>query len=351
MPEPVRQQRYRQFFRVLIMAENSIDEKSAAQKRTALLALAADRGEKTGECLTPEAMAAFLDGTCSREEKELALKHISLCQRCYGEWMALVDLQLENGRGRRIKERRPYFLRPANLAAFAAAMAAMVSIGLFLDINPFSYRIDSEPAPPVATVQEESAAPPAAGDRAADMAAPPAPARSIEQPAPPQESPVSDDRAIAPATPGQDGASQPSARLKSASPSPADSRPAAAPPLPPETEQKAEERAGLAAPEEMREQAGIQSQIPPALPFRQWQQELTAVCRDLEGQAVDRTRLRRLFDQGKRNLTAWQQESPAPSANRSLRDQLLPLLEQARDEGQLLGHCREILSADDKTPE
>jgi hypothetical protein len=331
------------------MAENSIDKKTAAQKRTALLALAADRGEKTGECLTPEAMAAFLDGTCSREEKDLALKHISLCQRCYGEWMVLAELQLESGRTRRTRESRPYFLRPANLAAFAAVMAAVVSIGIFLDINPFSYRIDSEPAPPVATMQEESARLPAARDRTADQeAAPPAPARSKEQQlAPPRKSPVSENRTITPATPGQDAASQPSARLKSTAPAPAASRPAAAPPLPAKAERKAE----TAAPEEMREQAGIQRQISPALPFRQWRQELTAVCRGKESQAVDRILSRKLFDDGKRALPSWQQESPASSADRSLRELILPLLERARDEEHLLDHCREITSAVDKTSE
>ena len=333
------------------MAENSLDKKTAAQKRTALLALAADRSEKTGECLTPEAMASFLDGTCSREEKELVLKHISLCQRCYSEWMVLIDLQFESGRNRRIKERRPFFLRPASLAAFAAAMAAVVSIGIFLDINPFSYRIDSEPAPPVATMQKESARPPAAGDRTTDQATPPALTRPKGQPAPPQESQVGEDRAGQNEALEQDAADKASTRLKSASPSPAASRPAAAPPLPAETGEKAEEKTGPATPGNMREQAGIQSQVPPALPFRQWQQELTDVCRDKEGQAVDRTRLRKLFDEGKRSLTAWQQESPAPAAERSLRNQLLPLLEQARDEGQLLDHCREILSAEDKIPE
>ena len=48
------------------MTENQIRRKdSGAKTRAALLALAADSGEKTGECLTPEAMAAFLDNTCS----------------------------------------------------------------------------------------------------------------------------------------------------------------------------------------------------------------------------------------------------------------------------------------------
>lgn len=318
------------------MAEHSIDKKTAAQKRTALLALAADRGEKTGECLTPEAMAAFLDGTCSREEKDLALRHIGLCPRCYGEWMALINLQFESGLNRRQRESRPFFLRPANLAAFAAAMAAMVSIGLFLDINPFSYRIDSEPAPPVATMQEKSAAPPAAGNQAADQAAPPGPARPKEQPAPPRESQVAEDRAGQTEALKQDAAGQPSTKLKSA-----------APPLPAE----AEENAGSTTPQESREQAGMQSQTPLALPFQQWQQELTAVCHDMEGQAIDRTRFRSLFDEGKRALPVWQQESPATSAEQSLRKQILPLLEQASDEGQLLDHCREILSAGDRTPE
>jgi hypothetical protein len=329
------------------MAENSIDKKTAAQKRTALLALAADRGEKTGECLTPEAMAAFLDGTCSREEKDLALKHISLCQRCYGEWMALINLQFESGMNRRQRESRPFFLRPANLAAFAAAMAAMVSIGLFLDINPLSYRIDSEPAPPVATMQEKSATSTIAEDRAADQAAPPAPARPKEQPAPPRESRVAEDSAGQTEALKQDAAGQPSTRLKSADPAPAASRPAATPPLPAESGEKTE----AAPPAEMREQAGMQSQPPPALSFRQWQQELTAVCRDMEGQAVDRTRLRSLFAEGKRALPSWQQEPPATSAELSLRELILPLLEQAGDEGQLLDHCPEILSARDRTPE
>ena len=121
-------------------------------------------------------------------------------------------------------------------------MAAMVCIGLFLDINPFSYRIDSEPAPPVATMQKESAAPPAAGDRAADQAAPlPRPDRKSSRLR--RRKSVGEDRAGQNEAPEQDAADKASTRLKSDSPSPAASRPAAAPPLPPETEQKAEERA------------------------------------------------------------------------------------------------------------
>ena len=75
------------------------------------------------------------------------------------------------------------------------------------------------------------------------------------------------------------------------------------------------------------------------------------VRRGKEGQAVDQILCRKLFDEGKSALPSWQQDSPATSADRSLRELIFPPLEQTRNEEHLLDHCREILSAGGETPE
>lgn len=282
------------------MAEKRIDEISAARKRTALLALAADSGEKAGACLTPAAMAAFLDGSCSSEEKEAALRHIGLCQRCYGQWLTLVELQMENSRTYQKKERRPFFLRPANLAAIASAMAAMVCIGVFLDVNPFNYRIDRQTLPPVTTVKKKL---------------PMAPA-----PAPVVQNKMATDTAASPAPP----------QIQEK------------PPVPSPRTADAELAAGAAAPREMRLE-GLREQATPPGSFLQWRKELIAVCREKNPENLDRGHLDQLFREGKRRMPTWRHE-PWPSADRPLQLLLLGVLDQAKSEEQLLGRCQEILT-------
>lgn len=329
------------------MAEDQIAGKSAARKKTALLGLATETKTGPGECLSPEAMAAFVSGYCTAEEKQEALRHISLCRRCYGEWLVLMELQLESGRRRRRAEKVPFYLKPANLAALVSAMAAVICVGLFLDINPFGYRIDGEPAPPVATMQQESATVPAAGDQTADTTAPPARSRQADKATRSEQIPSASDRATATGTMDRNAVEPFSPALKSAGPAPAVPRPEAAPPPPAESDLQAEP----AAPTEERESAGDRDPMPLPLSLRQWHQELTAVCRDREGQRAERMGLDDLFRAGKRALPAWRRQSPSSPAERSLQQRLLPLLDQSQDMEQLLARCPEILAAGGTTAE
>jgi|GEM_PF-2075472 len=328
------------------MAEDQIAEKSAARKRTALLGLATETKAGAGECLNPEAMAAFVSGYCTAEEKQEALRHISLCRRCYGEWLVLMELRLDSGRRQRRAEKIPFYLKPANLAALVSAMAAVICVGLFLDINPFGYRIDGEPVP-VATMRQESATPPAAGDQAEGTTEAPSRSRQADKATRSEQIPSASDRKTATGTMDRNAVEPSSPALKSAAPAPAVPRPEAAPPPPAESDLQAEP----AAPTEERESAGGRDPMPLPLSLRQWHQELTAVCRDREGQRAGRMGLDDLFRAGKRALPAWRRQSPSSPADRSLQQRLLPLLDQFQDMEQLLARCPEILAAGGTTAE
>ena len=327
------------------MAEDQIAGKSAARKKTALLGLATETKAGAGECLNPEAMAAFVSGYCTANEKQEALRHISLCRRCYGEWLVLMELQLESGRRQR-GEKIPFYLKPANLAALVSAMAAVICVGLFLDINPFGYRIDGEP-PPVATMRQEAATAPAGGDQAADTTAPPARPRQADKADRSEQIPSVENHTAETETVDRNTAEPPSPGLKRAAPAPAVPRPEAAPPPPAESDLQAE----TAAPEKMLEPTASRDRGSPSLSLEQWHRELAAVCRAREGRMGEQDRLDELFREGKRSLPAWRRQAPASPAERSLRRRLLPLLDQSRDLDQLLARCPEVLAAGGTTAE
>lgn len=323
------------------MVDDQIAEKSAAQKRTALLALATEKREAAGECLSPEAMTALIAVDCTADEKREALRHISLCRRCYGEWLILMELQLESGRQRR-GAKIPFYLKPTNLAALVSAMAAVICVGLFLDINPFGYRIENELSPPIETLRQESVPAPAGGDQAADSIASPARSRQADKATQLTPIPSVGNRTIKTETVDRDAAEPPSPELKSAAPAPAAPRPEAAPPPPAEIDLKAEP----VAPEKMMDQAEGRDRGTPSLSLEQWHRELAAVCRAREVQEMEQDRLDQLFRAGKNMLPVWRRQAPSSPAERSLQQRLLPLLDQSRDVDQLLARCPEILAAD-----
>ena len=328
------------------MTRNEISEKTAAQRRTALLALAAGSDEAAGECLTPAAMTACLDNSCSPAEKALALRHISLCRRCYGEWLALAELRLERGRRHGKKTARSFLLRPFNLAAIGSAMAAMVCVGLFFNIVPISYRPGKEPAPPAATSQKDSIMAPVDREKSADKGTPPAPARRLELPAPLPKTPSTDNRAMQPEVLSKDSTEQLPAKSKNAAQAPTAPtapQPAASPPRPVAAEQKSES----AQPEEVQEQTGLQRQAALLPSLQHWQQEWLSVCREEDPKKLDQIRIRQLFQAGKMALPVWRQEFPDTSADHSLQSLILALLDQAQTEEQLLEHCRQILATRD----
>ena len=319
------------------------------------MALTADSGKNAGPCLTPASMTAFLDGSCSSAEKEAALRHISLCQRCYGEWLVLAELQMESDRKYQKKERRPFFLRPANLAAIASAMAAMVCIGLFLDINPFTYRIDKQTVPPVATMKGKLPKAPAASapalqnQVATDSAALPAPAQLKEkleeqQSTIPQKKMSTADHENKTTSSEKVVKRQAAVKPDTVTPSQPPPTPAEKPAASPLLQPNAEQAAGAAAPLEMRIHEEIHHQAPSPGSFLQWQQELIAVCREKDPEKLNKDRLHHLFSAGKKALPIWRHEQLPSSADQSLQLLLLRILDQAQSEEQVLKGCQEILT-------
>lgn len=347
------------------MADNRIAEKSAADKRKALLALATGEEEHPGPCLSPAEMAGFVAGTCSEEEKRQALRHVSLCKLCYGEWLVLAGMEMERRRGKRRGERIPFYLRPANLAALVSAMAAVICVGLFLDINPFDHRI--EPGSDSAAPRQERMAPaqmPAAPAASSTPAArPPLPDRSAEKQVQPQPLPSADtaDDAMPSESRPADTAVQQDAPVASP-PAPAvapeqtarqaqEERSFAAPPpqAPPERsspEPAAAKRAAgasiSAADDADKGMAGAPARVAPE---DEWADKLLSACRSeqLSGRAGENRQM--LFKAGKDSLRLWLDRQRGAAGTSPRLSSLLRILEQANDADELFARCPEMLAA------
>lgn len=323
------------------MTEDQIAEKTAADKRKALLALAADQGGEAGACLDSTAMAAFVTGACSAEEKRQALRHVSLCRRCYGEWLVLAEMQMEQKRGQRKAERIPFYLKPANLAALVSAMAAAICVGLFLDINPFGYRIEPsvESITPIQQDRElpaEEQQPPVAKESVPENAGA---RREQPQPLPQTAIPgmieqqheagsaekakgIMPDPMPAPASP------PPRAMLEKSAPLPAAADQAAGTP----------DSGGADAD---REVDGLASE---ATTLSTWEEQLLSACRHEQQTGFTSADRQALFQTGKRSLRLWQREQQATAGTSRASSPLLSILLQAEDKEQLFARCGEILA-------
>lgn len=288
------------------MPEDQIAGKTAADKRKAMLALAADRTGEAGDCPNPSAMAAFVSGTCSEEEKQQVLRHVSLCRRCYGEWLILAEMQMWLKHGQRKAEKIPFYRRPANLAALISAMAAAICVGLFLDVNPFGYRIEpSEKS--VAPIGKGSGLPAERQQLPAVMESVPADAGGKqEQPQPPP--------------PAQ-------AMRQNAAPAPA-----------------AADRAGSPAPGEADAAKKMAGPASDTATLSSWEEQMLSACRqELETGATSVDR-QALFQAGKRSQRLWLRERQAAPGASPPPSPLLSILRQAETKEQLFTRCREILA-------
>lgn len=132
-------------------------------KRTGLLALAADQQTPLSSCLNSEEMAALVEKTLSAEQIEVGLEHISSCEACYREWHFLSKLQLEQVALKKKSGILSFFKRSKGLAITGSTLAAAASLVIFLNI----YRTDLEitkkdketPLPAEVLQKEEHAAP------------------------------------------------------------------------------------------------------------------------------------------------------------------------------------------------
>ena len=112
-----------------------LDEKRSRDRLTAHLGLAAGETGEVGEagegCLTREELASMAANVCTPEEREKALAHFSVCQRCYNDWVALCFslAAMERGSG------RMPLMTVRNLAYVGSALAIAACVVLFFNIN------------------------------------------------------------------------------------------------------------------------------------------------------------------------------------------------------------------------
>jgi hypothetical protein len=347
------------------MTENRIAEKTAADKRKALLALATDQDEHPGPCLSPAAMADLVAGVSPEEKKRQALRHVSRCRHCYDEWLILAGMALEQRRGRHKGERIPFYLKPANLAALVSAMAAAICIGLFLDINPFGYRI--EPGRDVVPLRQERAVPvekPAAPSETSAL-----PADAGKKPAQPQrlqetggagnagpsrgrpadtagQSEMPEAAAPAPmAAPVTPPAPEPAARQEQAmrrevaSP-PAETVPGQSTPEP----MAADRAAGAPISREADAEKGMAGTDAQAASLAGWAEDMLAACRYEQRTGQASTERQVLFRSGKRSFRQWQNQ-PQAADSLTQSSPLLSLLERSTTEEELFARCPEMLAA------
>ncbi len=122
--------------------------KTAANRATALTALAVGEHKSPGACLDSDKMAALVAGKLTAAERQLCLDHLASCQTCYDEWRAL---GLDEFAGLAPIIKGPWLsMRSLSLAAAGSLLAAAASLLLYLNIAP----------PPVMDVMDESASVP-----------------------------------------------------------------------------------------------------------------------------------------------------------------------------------------------
>jgi hypothetical protein len=163
---------------------HKFDQKKQADRRTALLGLAADQPAEAGVCPTSAEMAELID-LCTTEKKEQFFRHIAVCETCYREWLTLqmvLDKRIESKK----KSRLFKFFEPGNMALFGTLLAAAASVVVFLNINlPTTEKtsliapIESMRQEPSSVREEEKSRPAVSAER---QDAPPAPTKPTVKP-------------------------------------------------------------------------------------------------------------------------------------------------------------------------
>lgn len=112
--------------------EDELKLRRDADRRTALLGLAADRNsEKQGECLSSTEMSDLLDGSCSDGQRQSFFTHLSSCDSCYREWLELQQELSENGP----HNKKLLFFQRKFLAVSGSLLAAAASVVFYLNLT------------------------------------------------------------------------------------------------------------------------------------------------------------------------------------------------------------------------
>ena len=128
---------------------HTLQAQKAADRRTGLLGLAADRSTETGDCLTSEEMALLVEKKYTHQKEQQFFDHIAHCLNCYEEWLVLRK-QVVKEEDSQTKEKKSallsFLFRPRNLAVFGSALAAAASIAIVLNIPFDQQRMASDEA-------------------------------------------------------------------------------------------------------------------------------------------------------------------------------------------------------------
>jgi hypothetical protein len=118
------------------MAEiDRVDKKREADRRTALLALAAaGEGRAESDCLTDDNLACLVEHLCTEGEQKQYMCHLAGCETCYRRWLQLTKAVQEHIPHKKTGNIHQLF-RPRQLAWAGSMLAAAASVILYLNIS------------------------------------------------------------------------------------------------------------------------------------------------------------------------------------------------------------------------
>jgi hypothetical protein len=131
---------------------HNLDRKKQADRRTALLGLAADQPAVAGDCPASVEMAELLEDMVPPEKKELLFQHIAVCESCYPEWLTLREVLDKRPEGKKRAQIFTFFT--PGRALFGTLLAAAASVVVFLNIH---HPPDMAPVVPVESLRQEPA--------------------------------------------------------------------------------------------------------------------------------------------------------------------------------------------------
>lgn len=132
------------------------DHKKRSDKATALLTLAAEKGEVPGSCLSDEELTLLVEGRSGHREIAELWAHLGNCDKCYEVWLSLRSgMKAEAPRGRLYR-----LPRVRTFGYIGTALAAAASIVVYLNVVKMDKLAEQEVAPPTIHLQDKKSASP-----------------------------------------------------------------------------------------------------------------------------------------------------------------------------------------------